>query len=79
MIELTHGRVTLALHELQAANGARPLVLLHGLGLRSPKELPDDVTSWSGPVYALDFTGHGDSTTIGEEAPHLDEWIARGH
>jgi glyoxylase-like metal-dependent hydrolase (beta-lactamase superfamily II) len=23
--------------------------------------------------------GHGDSTTIGEEAPHLDEWIARGH
>ncbi|WP_327423903.1 MBL fold metallo-hydrolase [Streptomyces sp. NBC_01527] len=24
-------------------------------------------------------TGHGDSTTIGEEAPHLDEWIARGH
>lgn len=24
-------------------------------------------------------TGHGDSTTIGEEAPHLEEWIARGH
>ncbi len=24
-------------------------------------------------------TGHGDSTTIGDEAPHLDEWIARGH
>lgn len=24
-------------------------------------------------------TGHGDSTTIGEEAPHLQEWIARGH
>jgi glyoxylase-like metal-dependent hydrolase (beta-lactamase superfamily II) len=23
-------------------------------------------------------TGHGDSTTIGDEAPHLDEWIARG-
>lgn len=23
--------------------------------------------------------GHGDSTTIGEEAPHLEEWIARGH
>ena len=23
-------------------------------------------------------TGHGDSTTIGGEAPHLDEWIARG-
>ena len=24
-------------------------------------------------------TGHGDSTTIGAESPHLDEWIARGH
>ncbi|MEU9759438.1 MBL fold metallo-hydrolase [Streptomyces sp. NPDC047985] len=24
-------------------------------------------------------TGHGDSTAIGAEAPHLDEWIARGH
>jgi len=24
-------------------------------------------------------TGHGDLTTIGDEAPHLDEWIARGH
>jgi glyoxylase-like metal-dependent hydrolase (beta-lactamase superfamily II) len=24
-------------------------------------------------------TGHGDSTTIGVEAPHLEEWIARGH
>lgn len=24
-------------------------------------------------------TGHGDSTSIGSEAPHLEEWIARGH
>ncbi|MGC5346597.1 MBL fold metallo-hydrolase [Streptomyces sp. DT24] len=24
-------------------------------------------------------TGHGDPTTIAAEAPHLDEWIARGH
>ncbi|MEU6059454.1 MBL fold metallo-hydrolase [Streptomyces sp. NPDC047097] len=24
-------------------------------------------------------TGHGDSTTIGDEAPHLAEWIERGH
>jgi len=23
--------------------------------------------------------GHGEETTIGAEAPHLDEWIARGH
>ena len=25
------------------------------------------------------LTGHGDSTTIGDEAPHLQEWIDRGH
>jgi glyoxylase-like metal-dependent hydrolase (beta-lactamase superfamily II) len=24
-------------------------------------------------------TGHGDTTTIGDEAPNLDAWIARGH
>lgn len=24
-------------------------------------------------------TGHGDATTIGAEAPNLDEWIKRGH
>jgi glyoxylase-like metal-dependent hydrolase (beta-lactamase superfamily II) len=24
-------------------------------------------------------TGHGEGTSIGSEAPHLDEWIARGH
>lgn len=24
-------------------------------------------------------TGHGATTTIADEAPHLDEWIARGH
>jgi glyoxylase-like metal-dependent hydrolase (beta-lactamase superfamily II) len=24
-------------------------------------------------------TGHGDSTQVGAESPHLEEWIARGH
>ncbi len=33
-------------------------------------ELPDDTVV---------HTGHGDSTTIGDERPHLDEWLARGH
>jgi glyoxylase-like metal-dependent hydrolase (beta-lactamase superfamily II) len=31
------------------------------------------------PSDTVVHTGHGESTTIGEEAPHLDEWIARGH
>lgn len=25
------------------------------------------------------YTGHGPNTTIGEEAPHLEEWISRGY
>jgi glyoxylase-like metal-dependent hydrolase (beta-lactamase superfamily II) len=28
------------------------------------------------PDATVVHTGHGDDTTIGEEAPHLDEWIA---
>jgi glyoxylase-like metal-dependent hydrolase (beta-lactamase superfamily II) len=31
------------------------------------------------PAPTVVHTGHGDSTSIGAEAPHLDEWIARGH
>lgn len=31
------------------------------------------------PPATLVRTGHGPTTTIGDEAPHLDEWIARGH
>ncbi|MGA8791179.1 MAG: MBL fold metallo-hydrolase [Paenarthrobacter sp.] len=31
------------------------------------------------PEETVVRTGHGDSTTIGAEKPHLDEWIARGH
>ena len=31
------------------------------------------------PPDTVVHTGHGDSTTIGAEASHLDAWIARGH
>lgn len=31
------------------------------------------------PDETIVNTGHGDSTTIGTEAPQLAEWIARGH
>jgi glyoxylase-like metal-dependent hydrolase (beta-lactamase superfamily II) len=30
------------------------------------------------PAQTVVHTGHGDDTTIGSEAPHLQEWIARG-
>ncbi len=58
---LTHNRVQLALHTLREGSG-RPLLLLHGLGERSPERVPDAVADWPGPVTALDFTGHGAST-----------------
>jgi pimeloyl-ACP methyl ester carboxylesterase len=62
MIKLTHGRITLALHELRAGDG-RALLHLHGLGLRSPDDVTVDLEPWPGPIFALDFTGHGDSTS----------------
>jgi hydroxyacylglutathione hydrolase len=31
------------------------------------------------PAETVVHTGHGDDTTIGAEAPHLQEWLARGH
>lgn len=58
---LTHNRVQLALHTVRPGTG-RPLLLLHGLGERSPERVPATVGDWPGPVHALDFTGHGAST-----------------
>jgi pimeloyl-ACP methyl ester carboxylesterase len=58
---LTHNRVRLALHRLRAAEG-RALLLLHGLGERSPARVPEELAGWPGPIHALDFTGHGAST-----------------
>ena len=31
------------------------------------------------PPETVVLTGHGDATTIGDEAPHLQEWVDRGH
>ena len=62
MITLRHNKIELALHELRGGSG-RTLLLLHGLGERSPDVVAPDVADvWPGPVFALDFTGHGRST-----------------
>lgn len=58
---LEHYQIRLALHELRGGEG-RPLLLLHGLAERSPESVPAELEAWPGPVYALDFTGHGDSS-----------------
>ena len=31
------------------------------------------------PSETMVLTGHGEPTTIGDEAPHLQEWLDRGH
>ncbi len=31
------------------------------------------------PPETVVHTGHGDSTSIGAESPHIDEWVRRGH
>jgi pimeloyl-ACP methyl ester carboxylesterase len=59
-IHLQHNRITLALHEVRSGTG-RPLLLLHGLG-ENAQAMCDVPVQWNGPVWALDFTGHGEST-----------------
>jgi glyoxylase-like metal-dependent hydrolase (beta-lactamase superfamily II) len=51
---------------------------------RSFSDFPTIVDSIRDRLFTLPeetrvHTGHGDATTIGTEAPHLAEWIARGH
>ena len=58
---LEHVRSRLALHELRDGQG-HPLLILHGLGERSPSAAPEIVQGWKGPIFALDFTGHGASS-----------------
>jgi pimeloyl-ACP methyl ester carboxylesterase len=58
---LRHNKIDLALHTLRVGEG-RPLLLLHGLGEASPAQAPHWSADWHGPVFALDFTGHGQST-----------------
>lgn len=71
MIELRHGRARLALHRLRAAAGT-PLLLLHELAA-SAAMWQETTLEWSGPMYALDFCGHGHSTAIagGAYTPEL--------
>lgn len=58
---LGHSRSRLALHTLRDGDGP-PLLHLHGLAERSPLDVPAALEAWPGPIYALDFTGHGQSS-----------------
>ena len=51
---------------------------------RSYSDFPTIIASIRGRLLGLPpetvvNTGHGDPTTIGAEAPSLDDWVARGH
>ena len=65
---VSHVRTTLALHQLRerdAASASGPLLLLHGLGEHTPSDLGDFgglLDIWSGPIWGVDFTGHGASS-----------------
>jgi len=59
MMQITHGRITLALHELARTDGPS-LLLLHALH-GSSDDWGEIFAAWPGSVYALDFAGHGRS------------------
>lgn len=58
---LQHNRARLAIHTLREGDGPT-LLLLHGLGERTPSEEPSYTRAWPGRVCGLDFVGHGSST-----------------
>ena len=61
-VALRHGRVSLALHELRGGSGPK-LLCLHALGATS-EAWREPSRAWPGPVFALDFSGHGRSGRV---------------
>jgi pimeloyl-ACP methyl ester carboxylesterase len=61
-IIIEHGRARLALHTCHDGSGP-PLLLLHALRASSA-DWPESISTWPGPVYALDFAGHGESSRL---------------
>ena len=57
---LPHNRVEIALHRLVDRAGS-PLLVLHGLGERTAMPAAP-WSEWPGPIFGIDFTGHGQST-----------------
>ena len=67
---LRHGKVELALPRLRAAGavGARPLLILHGLGERSPEQVPRWADAWTGEVAALELVANARRAVLALDA-----------
>lgn len=66
VVWLQHNKIRLALHRLRDGRSgesalARPLLCLHGLG-EHIAGIPAGCDAWPGPLWGLDFTGHGATT-----------------
>jgi len=75
-MRLTHGRNEIELHELRQREGT-PLLLLHELGGSSAASwAAEQFEAWCGPVYALDFSGHGSSEHVAGSAYSPEYFLA---
>jgi pimeloyl-ACP methyl ester carboxylesterase len=74
IIKLKHGRVGLALHRQQSGEGT-PLLLLHQLG-GCAHDWSALELGWTGPVYALDLSGHGRSGHVRGGGYLAELWAA---
>jgi len=74
-MQLLHGRVPIELHCLKPAQG-EALLLLHALGSNA-EAWRRDLLAWDrGPVYALDFAGHGKSGRVRGGAYYPEYFLA---
>jgi pimeloyl-ACP methyl ester carboxylesterase len=74
-MQLFHGRAAVELHTLKTAKG-RPLLLLHALGSNSGA-WSDTILEWSeGPILAIDFAGHGESSRLRGGAYYPEHFLA---
>jgi pimeloyl-ACP methyl ester carboxylesterase len=71
---ITNGRVALALHERKGGAGV-PLLLLHALW-ESSAAWGAEPDAWPGPVFALDFSGHGDSGRVRGGAYYIERFLS---
>lgn len=55
-----NGRIDIAVHQLRDDSGPA-LLVLHGLGESTQSRLDLVPSEWAGPVWGVDFTGHGQS------------------